>query len=147
MNFEINLIFLIKPFFLHDQKVMIKTWISWERKELLRWNKQHFSHIYMTFNEANNTFLFGRCECDFKLTILTFWTKFPPKRVLPVKKKKKKKSEHDRWISHIGISLGTKFHLKLTILTFWTKFAQKGHFWSKTKKVNGITELCIFKLN
>ena len=25
MNFEINLIFLIKPFFLHDQKVMIKT--------------------------------------------------------------------------------------------------------------------------
>ena len=27
--------------FLHDQKVMMKTWISWERKELLRWNKKH----------------------------------------------------------------------------------------------------------
>ena len=25
MNFEINLIFLIEPFFLHDQKVMTKT--------------------------------------------------------------------------------------------------------------------------
>ena len=26
MDFEINLIFLIEPFFLHDQKVMTKTW-------------------------------------------------------------------------------------------------------------------------
>ena len=28
MDFEINLIFLIEPFFLHDQKVMTKTLIS-----------------------------------------------------------------------------------------------------------------------
>ena len=28
MNFEVNLIFLIKPFFLHDQKVVTKTSIS-----------------------------------------------------------------------------------------------------------------------
>ena len=28
MNFEVNLIFLIKPFFLHDQKVVTKTNIS-----------------------------------------------------------------------------------------------------------------------
>ena len=38
MNFEINLIFLIKSFFLHDQKVFIK--------ELLRWNKKHFFIIF-----------------------------------------------------------------------------------------------------
>ena len=36
MNFEINLVFLIKPFFLQNQKAMTKTWTSWERKELLR---------------------------------------------------------------------------------------------------------------
>ena len=42
MYFEINLIFLIKSFFLHDQKVVTKTKTSWEQK-LLRWNKKHFS--------------------------------------------------------------------------------------------------------
>ena len=42
MNFEVDLIFLVKPFFLHDQKVVTKTKISWERKELLRF-KKHFS--------------------------------------------------------------------------------------------------------
>ena len=36
MHFEANLIFLIKQFFLHDQKVVTKTEISRERKELLR---------------------------------------------------------------------------------------------------------------
>ena len=36
MGFEINLIFLVKPFFLHDQKVMTKALIYRERKELLR---------------------------------------------------------------------------------------------------------------
>ena len=41
MAFEINLIFVIKPFFLHDQNVTIKILISWERKELLRSNKKH----------------------------------------------------------------------------------------------------------
>ena len=40
MDFEINLIFLIESFFLHDQKVMTKTKIPWEPKELLRWNKK-----------------------------------------------------------------------------------------------------------
>ena len=43
IDFEMNLIFLIKPFFLHDQKVKTKNEITWERKELLRWNKKHFS--------------------------------------------------------------------------------------------------------
>ena len=49
MNFEINLIFLIKPFFLHKQKIVTKTKISWERKELLRWNKKHFSSLLKGF--------------------------------------------------------------------------------------------------
>ena len=49
MDFEINLIFLIKPFFLQDQKVMAKTEISWERKELLRSNKKHFSSFLKCF--------------------------------------------------------------------------------------------------
>ena len=40
MNFEINLFFLIKPFFLHDLNVMIKSEIFGERKQLLRWNKK-----------------------------------------------------------------------------------------------------------
>ena len=35
MSFEINLMFLIKPLFLHAQKVMIETLISREQ-ELLR---------------------------------------------------------------------------------------------------------------
>ena len=49
MNFEVNLMFLIKLFFLHNQKVMTKIEISWERKELLRWNKKHFSSILKGF--------------------------------------------------------------------------------------------------
>ena len=49
MDFEINLIFLIKPFFLQDPKVMAKTEISWERKELLRSNKKHLSSFLKGF--------------------------------------------------------------------------------------------------
>ena len=56
------------------------------------------------------------------------------------------KSEHHHSILHIRISLGIKFHLRLTILTIWTKFAPKGHFRSKTEKVNSIIEFWIFEL-
>ena len=52
MNFEVNLIFLIKLFFLHDQKVVTKSKISWERKELLRWNKKHFSSFLKGFESS-----------------------------------------------------------------------------------------------
>ena len=41
VSFEINLTFLIKPFFLPDQKINLNQ-ISWEKK-LLRWNQKHFS--------------------------------------------------------------------------------------------------------
>ena len=42
INFEINLVFLTKQFFLHDQKANTKIEISWEQKKFLRWNKKHF---------------------------------------------------------------------------------------------------------
>ena len=49
MDFETNLIFLIEPVFLHDPKIMTKTYISWEWKELLKWNKKHFSSFLKGF--------------------------------------------------------------------------------------------------
>ena len=58
----------------------------------------------------------------------------------------KQKREHDHWILHIRISLGTKFLLKPTILIFWTKFAQKGCFQSKAEKVNSATEFSTLEL-
>ena len=43
INFEIKFFFLLKPFFVHDQKVKTKTWIFYERKELsLKQIKQFF---------------------------------------------------------------------------------------------------------
>ena len=48
MNFEVYLIFLIKPFFLHDQKVMKK-------------NKS-ISMIFRAINEKNNTVFFLQGE-------------------------------------------------------------------------------------
>ena len=50
INFETNVIFLIKLFFLHDQKVKIKIQISWTRKELLRRNKKPFSSHFKGFH-------------------------------------------------------------------------------------------------
>ena len=35
---------------IHDQKVKPKTSISWKRKELLRWNKNHFSSLLKGFS-------------------------------------------------------------------------------------------------
>ena len=56
-----------------------------------------------------------------------------PKRYF---RSKTEKSEHQHWIMHIQIGLGTKFPLKLTIFILKTRFAQKGVYWSKTEKVN-----------
>ena len=53
MNFDVHLIFLIKLFFLHEQKVVTKTSISWERKEILRWNKEHFSSLLKGFQSSH----------------------------------------------------------------------------------------------
>ena len=60
INFEINLKFLIKPFCLHNQKVKTTISLSWERKELLRWNKKHISSFYLrAFIETKQIFLVG----------------------------------------------------------------------------------------
>ena len=48
LNFEINLNFLIKPFFAW-RKSEDKLYVSWEREELLRWNKKHFSSFWNSF--------------------------------------------------------------------------------------------------
>ena len=49
-SFEINLIFLIKPFLPDDRKVKTKIQIFWEQKELLRWNEKHFPSILKGFH-------------------------------------------------------------------------------------------------
>ena len=43
MNFEVNFIFLFKPFFLHDQKVMTETW------KILRKKRAFNMSIFITF--------------------------------------------------------------------------------------------------
>ena len=50
MNFDVNLIFLNSLFFLHEQNVLTKTFISWEQKKLLRQNKKHFSSFLKGFS-------------------------------------------------------------------------------------------------
>ena len=45
MNFEVNLIFLNKLFFLHDQKIVTKTWISREQKSFYDEIKSNFHHF------------------------------------------------------------------------------------------------------
>ena len=45
-----------------------------------------------------------------------------------------RKCEHQHWILHIWMNLGTKFQLNLTILICYTKFASKWCFREKTEK-------------
>ena len=55
---------------LHDQKVKIKILISWERKELLRWNKKEFSSISRLSHRAPlNKFLTVKLSSGFPLII------------------------------------------------------------------------------
>ena len=49
MSLKVNLILLIKPFSLHDQKAVTKTEISSEWKELLRENKKHLPLVLKAF--------------------------------------------------------------------------------------------------
>ena len=69
MNFKINLIFLNKQFFLHDQKFKTKISIFWEQEELLRWNKKHFSLILKNYHWSKYKIFFGRWESNFKAQI------------------------------------------------------------------------------
>ena len=65
-DYETNTIFLIEPFFLHDQKVKKKK-ISLERKELSRWNKKHFSlkQVKQIFLEEESSTLKLQLPCLF----------------------------------------------------------------------------------
>ena len=113
------------------------------------WTKfAHKGHFWSKTKKVNTTIEF----CIFELVYVSsftlnwqYWQFGPnlPKKGILIESEK---SEHCHWILHIRISLCIKFHLKLIILTFWTKFAHKGHFWSKTKKVNTTIEFCIFEL-
>ena len=61
MNFEVNLIFLIKLSFLHNQNVVTKDLISWEQKKLLRQNKKTFFIIFkwLSIKQITQRFLEG----------------------------------------------------------------------------------------
>ena len=61
-----NPIFLIKPFFVNNQKVKTKIKLSWERKEHARWNKKQFTAL----NQIKQ-FFFGRWEYDYN--VKTYW--------------------------------------------------------------------------
>ena len=58
INFEISLIFLIKLFFLHEQKINTKISICVERKELHEM-KGTFHHFERPLIEGNKIFVFG----------------------------------------------------------------------------------------
>ena len=58
MNFEINLIFLIKPFFLHDQKVMIKTLNILRPKRPFKMKKKAFFIIFKGLSTKKTTQIF-----------------------------------------------------------------------------------------
>ena len=60
MNFEINLLFLIKLFLLHDQKVKQKFRYLENEKSFYGEIKNISHQFYRTFIEANKTKLFGR---------------------------------------------------------------------------------------
>ena len=45
INFEVTVICLTKTSFVHAQKIKTKIKISWEQRELLRWNKKHPSFL------------------------------------------------------------------------------------------------------
>ena len=47
IKFEISLIYQVV--LLHDQKLKTKIWVSWEQKELLRWNEKCFSSFLKVF--------------------------------------------------------------------------------------------------
>ena len=45
INFEINIILLIKPFLRHNQNVKTAANVPREQRNLSRWNKKHFSSV------------------------------------------------------------------------------------------------------
>ena len=76
------------PFFLHAQKVKTKIEISWEWKELLRWNKKHFLSflkgfiffIISSLKQIKNYF-FGRWESDFNISFKWYTSEWNLKKL------------------------------------------------------------------
>ena len=52
INFEINLIFLIKPFSYMTKKSQDKNLQIWEQKELLKWSEKRFSSFLKAFHRS-----------------------------------------------------------------------------------------------
>ena len=75
-------ILLIKPFFLHDHKVKTKLWISWVQKELLRWNKKHFSSLLKGFHWK---YFFGKVRVWRPITLLVKITIFKTEQIMQMK--------------------------------------------------------------
>ena len=68
IDFATNLKNLVKPLVLDDQKVKIK--VSWERRNLLRWNKMHFSSLLKDLNWWKPTYFFCRWVSNFNLLLM-----------------------------------------------------------------------------
>ena len=66
-EFEINLIFLIKTFLLHDQKVMTKNETFWERKELLKVKLKAFLIISTGISVIKNCLTPYRAPLNFSM--------------------------------------------------------------------------------
>ena len=49
IKFEVNIIFLIKPFLYMTKKLRKIKYKSWESNELLRWNKKHLASFLKCF--------------------------------------------------------------------------------------------------
>ena len=79
-HFEINLSFTIKSFSYMTKNFRRKMKISWEWKELLTWNKKHFSSLLKsfhltekwTFTKWTFTRIFSCCEFISTITISLF---------------------------------------------------------------------------
>ena len=54
INFEINIGFVIKPFYYMTKKFRTKTWMSLAQKEFFRWNEKHFSLFLKGISVARN---------------------------------------------------------------------------------------------
>ena len=52
INFEINLIFLFKPFSYMTKKSQGKNLQIWEQKELSKWSEKHFSSFLKAFHRS-----------------------------------------------------------------------------------------------
>ena len=71
MNFEINVILLLKTFALDDQKIKTKIQYSWEWKEFSSWNENHFSSYIEGFYAVARNYISSDLRVDFYEVSLT----------------------------------------------------------------------------